>query len=90
MGKDGEKRWFIIESHSSHYLQPSGGPGALIKAVVFDGKNYDLWQKAIHTALEAKNKLGFIDRTLKRSEPNENEEFSEYHAWDMANSMICS
>jgi len=90
MGKDGEKRWFIIEPHSPYYLHPSEGPGALITAVVFDGKNYDLWEKAIHTALKAKNKLEIIDRTLKRPKPNENEEFSEYHAWDIANSMICS
>ena len=90
MGKDGDKGWFIIEPHSPYYLHPSERPSALITAVVFHCKNYDLWEKAIHTALKAKNKLRFIDGTLKSPEPNENEEFSEYHAWDMANSMICS
>ena len=57
--------------------------------VVFNGKNYDLWEKAIHTSLKAKNKLGFIDGTLKKPKPKENEEFSDYHAWDIANSMMC-
>jgi len=90
MGKDESKGRFIIEPHSPYYLHPSDGPGALIMAVVFNGKNYDLWEKAIHTSLKAKNKLGFIDRTLKKPKPNENEEFWGYHAWDIANSMICS
>jgi len=77
MGKDGSKGWFVIEPHSPYYLHPSDGPDALITAVVFDGKNYNLWEKAIHTSLEAKNKLGFIYETLKKLESNENEEFSE-------------
>jgi len=33
---------FIIVSHSQYFLYPSEGPGALITAVIFDGKNYDL------------------------------------------------
>ena len=40
--------------------------------------------------LESQDKLGFIDECLVKPEPKEREEFSEYHAWDMENSMICS
>jgi len=80
----------MIEPHSPYYLHPFEGLGSLIMVVVFDHKNYDLWEKAIHTALKAKNKLRFIDGTLERPEPNENEEFLEYHAWDIANLMIRS
>ena len=66
MGKDTEKGRFIIEPHSPYYLHPSEGPSVLITAVMFDGKNYNLWEKAIHIALKAKNKLRFIDGTLQR------------------------
>jgi len=45
---------FVIESHLPYYLHPSDGPGVLITAVVFDGKNYDLWERAGQTALKAK------------------------------------
>ena len=62
----------------------------MITAVVFDGKNYDLWERAVRTALKAKNKIVFIDGTLTRPTPKENEEFSEADAWDMVNSMLCS
>ena len=44
----------------------------------------------MRTALKAKNKLVFIDETLTRPQPKEDEEFSEADAWDMTNSMLCS
>ena len=33
---------------------------------MFDGKNYEFWKKAVVTALRAKNKLRFIEGTLKK------------------------
>jgi len=56
--------------------------------VVLDGKNYNLWEKVVQTALTAKNKLGFIHGTLAKPKPEDDDDFSEYHAWDMTNSMI--
>ena len=58
--------------------------------VVFNGKNYDLWQRAVRTALKAKNKLGFIEGTLKRPELKERDDPTKYNAQGMMNSMICS
>ena len=90
MTTEGEQKVFVIEPHSPYYLHPAEGPGALITAMVFDGKNYDLWAKAVKTALKSKNKIGFIDRSITKPKPKEGVGFSEYHAWDMMNSMICS
>ena len=59
---------FIIDPQSPYYLHPSEGPGILITAVCFDGKNYDLWERAVRTTLRAKNKLGFINGTLTKPE----------------------
>ena len=69
MTTEGEQKVFLIEPHSPYYLHPAEGPGALITAVVFDGKNYDLWAKAVRTALKSKNKLGFIDGSITKSKP---------------------
>jgi len=80
----------LIDSHSPYYLHPSKGPGMTITSVIFNGKNYDLWQQAIRTALGSKNKLGFIEGTLKRAELKEGVDPTEYNAWDMVNSMVCS
>jgi len=88
LGKD--KNRFIIEPHSPYHLHTLEGPGVLIIAVVFDGKNYDLWERAVRVTLKAKNKLGFIEGTLKRPEEVKDQDFSEADAWDMVNSMLCS
>jgi len=81
---------FIVENHSFYYLHPLEGPGGLITAVIFDGTNYDLWKRAIKTALKVKNKLGFIDETLKKPEPKMGEDATELQTQEMINSMICS
>jgi len=62
----------------------------MITAVIFDGQHCDLWERVLRTALKAKNKLRFIDGTLERPNEQEDEEFTECHAWDMVNSMLCS
>ena len=86
---DKGKSRFVIEPHSPYY-HPSEGPGMMITAVTFDKKNYDLWERAVRTALRSKNKLGFIDGTLTRPKAKGGEDFSETDAWDMTNSMLCS
>ena len=86
----GGKKRFILEPHSPYYLDPSKGPGVMITAVVFDGQNYDMWEKTVRTTLKAKNKLGFIDGTLARSKEQRDEEFTECHVWNMTNSMLFS
>jgi len=45
MTSGGEKKRFVIEPHSPYYLYPYEGLGILITAVIFDGKNYDLWRE---------------------------------------------
>ena len=88
MGKD---ETFIITPHSPYYLSPSDSPGALITAIRFDGKNYDLWEQAVKTALRAKNKLGFIDGTITKPEVTGGDEsLVMANTWEMVNSMITS
>ena len=80
----------MIEPHSPYYLQLAVGPRLLITVVIFDGKNFDLWEIAIRTDIKAKNKLGFIEGTLKRPAETSYEDFSEANARDMVSSMLCS
>jgi len=79
----GEKKGFVIEPQSPYYLHPAKGPKVLITAVIFDGKNFDLWEVAVRTALKAKNKLGFIEGTLKRPKETSDEDFFEANTWEM-------
>ena len=56
---------FVIDNTSPYFIHPSEGSGILITAVIFNGENYDLWEKAVITALRSKNKLGFVNGTIK-------------------------
>ena len=87
---DGGKKWFVVESHSPYYLHPLEGPGMMITSVIFDRKNYDLWERAIRTAIRSKNKLAFLKGKLTRPADVEGEDFSKAQAWDMVNSMLSS
>ena len=61
MTKNDKNEPFVITSQSLYFLHPSDSPGAIITAIKFDGKNYDLWEMAVRTSLKSKNKLSFID-----------------------------
>ncbi|KAL0298743.1 UNVERIFIED_CONTAM: hypothetical protein Sradi_6534100 [Sesamum radiatum] len=47
-------------------------PRAIITTCMLNGDNYDMWEKAMVTAnvLRAKNKLGFIDKSLRKPNPD--------------------
>jgi len=62
------------------FLHPSDLSGAIITVIKFDGKNYDLWEQAVQTALITKNKLSFIDGTI--TEPTDRSS-AEAKAWAM-------
>lgn len=72
--------------HSPFYLTNSDNPGLSIISETLDGSNYDNWSIAMNIALDAKNKLAFVDGTLERpaeSHPN-------YRIWSRCNSMVKS
>jgi len=66
MGDDSKVPDFIIDSRSPYFLHPSNAPGAIIFTTRFDGKNFDLWEKAVIMTLTAKNKVAFIDGTITK------------------------
>jgi len=66
-GKKGEATEFIVSPQSPYYLHAPDAHGAIITAIKFNGKNYDIWEKAVRTALKVKNKLGFINRTITKT-----------------------
>lgn len=52
--------------HSPYHLSNSDNPGISIISEVLDGTNYDDWQIAMKTSLDAKNKIAFIDGSISR------------------------
>lgn len=54
---------------SSYLLHPLNSPSLILVNSLLTGDNYPKWQKAMTRALNAKNKLGFVDGTLTPLEP---------------------
>ena len=52
--------------YSPYYLTNGDNPGAAIISETLDGTNYNTWNIAITIALDAKNKLAFVDGSLPR------------------------
>ncbi|KAK4427084.1 hypothetical protein Salat_1477300 [Sesamum alatum] len=69
-----------------YFLHPSDRPGAIITTCMLNGDNYDMWEKAMTNALRAKNKLGFIDGSLKKPDLDT----LEASLWIACNSMLIS
>ena len=80
----------MVENHSRYHLHPSEGPERMILAVIFYRTNYDLWEAVLRTSHKFKNKWGFIEGTLKKPKPNNDENVIELQTWEMTNSMIRS
>ncbi|GAU44486.1 hypothetical protein TSUD_12970 [Trifolium subterraneum] len=73
-----------ITNTSSYYLSPSDNPGTPLVAATLKGENRRNWARSMRTALRAKNKLGFIDATIKkpaRTDP-------DFYNWERADSMV--
>ena len=74
--------------YSSYFLTSGSGdnPGSSIISEVLDDTNYCTWILAITIALDAKNKLCFVDGSLPR--PPKNHPY--YRTWFRWNSMVKS
>lgn len=72
--------------HSPLYLHSADHPGMLIVSNKLDGSNYNQWASAMKTALDAKNKIVFVDGSAPR--PEEGNPLSR--VWSRCNSMVKS
>ncbi|XP_074297926.1 uncharacterized protein LOC141628726 [Silene latifolia] len=78
-----------IPPSSPLYLHPSESPNLSLSQIIFDGDNYQLWADAVRNGLDAKNKLSFIEGTVKRPDVAEGAvETMEAVAWRQCNAMI--
>ncbi|KAF7842218.1 uncharacterized protein G2W53_004516 [Senna tora] len=72
--KDGEG---VYRLHNSDH------PGMALVNTTLDGKNYFAWSIAMRTALEAKDKVGFVDGSVP-----EPEDAAEHKKWKMVDLMV--
>lgn len=65
-------------------LTNSDAPGSSLTTIPFDGSNFIAWNKQIRMALGAKLKLGFIDGTIPRPNPNS----ADLAHWERCDRMV--
>lgn len=77
----------FADAHYSPYALSNGdNPGTTIVSEVLDGSNFSSWKIAMFVALDAKNKIAFVDGTLPRPP-----EFDpSFRVWSRCNSMVKS
>lgn len=72
--------------HSPYYLTNVDNTGLSIISEPLDGSNYDNWSIAMKIALDAKNKLAFIDGSIVRPA----ESHHNFRIWSRCNLMVKS
>ena len=72
--------------HSPLFLHHADHPGLQIVSVQLDGSNYTQWCSAMKIALDAKNKIAFVDGSLPRHDSGS----PLFRIWSRCNSMVKS
>jgi hypothetical protein len=54
-----------MDSSNPYYIHPSDHPGHLLVPTKLNGTNYPSWSISMIHALTAKNKIGFINGSIK-------------------------
>ena len=75
----------ILNPYFTHYLD---NPGLVLISKPLNGDNYSAWHRAMTLALNAKNKLGFFNGTIKA--PSEETHPDDYATWSRCNDMVHS
>ncbi|XP_075521400.1 uncharacterized protein LOC142554622 [Primulina tabacum] len=76
----------VEDSSSPFYLQNGDLPRLVLVSQQLTGNSFNTWNRAMIMALTAKNKLGFVDRTIVQPPPDD----LLYGAWLCCNSMVIS
>lgn len=76
----------VSDSSDPYFLHHSDHPGITLVSKVLDGDNYGTWSRAMSISLSAKNKIGFIDGSIKPPSPSD----VKYPLWRRCNDMILS
>lgn len=71
---------------SVYYIHPSENPTLPLVSEKFNGDNFSDWKRWMILALSMKNKLIFVDGSLKKLENTD----LLFNAWERCNNMIIS
>ena len=73
---------------NSYFTHHSDHPGLVLISKLLNGDNYSAWRRAMTLALNAKNKLDFVNDIIKA--PLEETHPDDYATWSRCNDMVHS
>ncbi|XP_019420684.1 PREDICTED: uncharacterized protein LOC109330868 [Lupinus angustifolius] len=71
---------------NAYYLHPGENPGAILVSPPLEGGNYHSWSRAMRRALSSKNKLKFVDGSIRVPSPID----PHFDIWERCNNMVVS
>ena len=71
-----------------YFTHHSDHPGLILVSKSLNGDNYSGWKRAMTLALNSKNKLGFVNRSIEI--PSEKTDPEGYATWSRCNDMVHS
>ncbi|KHN42498.1 hypothetical protein glysoja_031434, partial [Glycine soja] len=75
-----------LNIHTPFYLHPGESPTTTLVSPLLDSSNYNSWSRSMITALSAKNKVKFIDGSIKRYALDH----VLHTSWKRCNNMVVS
>ena len=73
---------------SPYFTHHSDHPGLVLISKPLNGNNYPTWKRAMTLALNSKNKLSFVNGSIKI--PSEENDPEGYATWSRCNDMVHS
>ncbi|XP_057730885.1 uncharacterized protein LOC130946232 [Arachis stenosperma] len=71
---------------SPYFLHPGENSGSSLLSTPLVGNNYQIWEKAMWRTLTSKNKLGFVNGSIKKPERGT----ALFEAWKRSNTYVVS
>ncbi|CAL2274238.1 unnamed protein product [Prunus armeniaca] len=88
MGDDGSSAKGSNEAADPLFLNHSDHPVLVLVSKKLNGDNYNTWSRSMKISLSAKNKIGFIDGSIKK--PKADKHPLDSAAWQRCNDMVVS
>ncbi|RVW56241.1 Retrovirus-related Pol polyprotein from transposon RE1 [Vitis vinifera] len=77
-----------VDLSNPYFTHHSDHPGLVLISKSLNGDNYSAWKRAMILALNSKNKLGFVNGSIKA--PSEEIDPEGYATWSRCNDMVHS
>ncbi|KAL5787410.1 hypothetical protein ACOSP7_004359 [Xanthoceras sorbifolium] len=77
-----------VNVSNPYFTHHSDHPGLVLISKPLNGDNYSTWKRAMTLALNSKNKLGFVNGSIKA--PSEETDPEGYATWSRCNDMVHS